>query len=153
MIDTNIVITIILGSISIFTTIFAVYYSHKTYWTSRSPKIVIETLFNSSLEIRNIGTDIAKNLKEKSGLLKDLPAELWNFVGPIDYLRVKNSGISKTMNFQDGKIPQSSTSVLIRFEYENTDGDKFYSEIIIKRGKPTQQVWFDASQLKKWGRF
>ena len=41
------------------------FYAYKTFWAAKSPKIVIEIFFNNSLEVRNIGTDMAKNIKEK----------------------------------------------------------------------------------------
>ena len=60
----DITITIILGSISIFAAIIAAYYAREALLASKSPKVVLEAPFNSSLEIRNIGTDLARNIKE-----------------------------------------------------------------------------------------
>lgn len=142
-------IVIIISAVS---AVIAAIYAYKNYWTSKSPKIVIEIPFNNSLEIRNVGTDIAKNIKEKSNLLRDVPTELWNFTGPIDYIRIKSPGISKTANFQNNKIPKPSTSTLIRFEYENTDGDKFCSEIVIDRNQSDSQIYFNIFQPIKWRR-
>ncbi len=142
-------VIIIISAIS--ATVGAVY-SYKTFWVAKSPKIVIETPFNNSLEIRNIGTDIAKNIQEKSDLLKDLPDELWNFAGPIDYLRVKSPGISKAISFKENKVIQPSTFAIIRFEYENTNGNKFYSEIRVERTQNPSQLYFIAPRLIQWGR-
>ncbi len=144
--------TIIIASISAFFAVFAAIYAYKTYWSSKSPKIVIETPFNNSLEIRNIGTDIAKNIQEKGELLKDVPSELWNFAGPIDYIRVKSPGISKAVSFKDNKMPQPSTFAIIRFEYENINGNNFYSEIRVERTQCFPQIYFSAPRLIKWGR-
>jgi len=144
--------TIIIASISAFFAVFSSIYAYKTYWSNKSPKIVIETPFNNSLEIRNIGTDIAKNIQEKSELLREVPNELWNFAGPIDYIRVKSPGISKAISFEDNKMPEPSASVIIHFEYKNTDGDGFYSAIKIERARTQSQIYFNAPYLIKWGR-
>jgi len=144
--------TIIIASISAFFAVFGAIYSYKTYWASKSPKIVIETLFNNSLEIRNIGTDIAKNIQEKGGLLGGVPGELWNFAGPIDYIKVKNPGISKGVNFKSSKILQPSEFAVIHFEYENINGSRFYSEIKVERTQNPSQIYFNEPRLIKWGR-
>ncbi len=128
------------------------FYAYKTFWAAKSPKIVIEIFFNNSLEVRNIGTDMAKNIKEKRGLLRDTPEQLWNFAGPLDYIREKNPGIWETANFKDDKMPKPSTSVIICFEYANTDGKIFYSEIKVDRAQSPSQIYFSASNLIKWGR-
>lgn len=148
----DITITIILGSISIFAAIVAAYYAREALWASKSPKVVLEAPFNSSLEMRNIGTDIAKNIKETTDLLKNIPKELWSHSGQFDYLRIKNPGLSKTVSFQEGKIPPASTKPFYRFEYENSEGDKFYSEILVDRGPDTQQIYIRSAELLKWGK-
>ncbi|OGC47098.1 MAG: hypothetical protein A3A94_03575 [Candidatus Portnoybacteria bacterium RIFCSPLOWO2_01_FULL_43_11] len=146
------IITIIIASISALSAFFAAIFAYRTYWVLKSPKVVIETPFNNSLGIRNIGTDIAKNIQEKDGLLKDVPSELWNFVGPIDYLRVKSPGISKIISFKDDKMLQPSRSVIIHFEYENTNGNRFYSKIKVERAQNLSLIYFNTPQLIKWGK-
>lgn len=148
--NTSTIVTIILSTITIIIALVGVYYSREA--CKNKPKIIIESPYNDSLEIRNIGDDIARNIKEKSNLLKDIPGELFNYTGPIDYPRVKSPGISKTISFQDSKVPKPSTSTLIEFEYENTDGNRFYSQIMVNRNKSIQQIYFSASRLIKWGR-
>ncbi len=149
----DIIITIILGSISILISLVAVYYAKRADENFKNPRIDLELSPDHVLfMIRNVGTDIAVNIKETGGLLIDIPDKLWNFSGPIDYMRTKNFGISRPMNFLDDKRPQASTSTMIRFEYENTDGDKFFSDIKIERENPTQQIYFTSSQLVKWGK-
>jgi hypothetical protein len=146
------IINIILSSITILIALVAVYYAKRADENFKKPRIDLELSPDHVLfMIRNVGTDIAVNIRETNGLLRDVPDKLWNFSGPIDYIRTKNFGISRPMNFHDDKRPQPLTSTQVHFEYENTDGDKFYSDINIERGNPTQQIYFTASRLIKWG--
>jgi len=150
---TNDVATIIIASISALAAISALIYGIKNYLAMVSPRIVIESPFNSSLEIRNIGTGLAINIKETSGLLNGVPEELWNSTGPLDYQRVKNPPtIAKAVNFRGDKKPEPSASVIIRLEYENTNGNKFYSEIKVTRGYQTDQAYFSTPNLIRWKR-
>lgn len=143
-------ILIITGVATLFVALITEFYSRKTYDNQKSPKIVIEAPFNDSLHVRNIGNDTAKNIKEITNMFRDIPFELWNFNGPIDYIRIKSPNISKMINFHDQKLIQPSNSVVVRFEYENSDGNKFYSEIRVERGSQTQQIYFYAPNLVKW---
>ncbi|MFA6315153.1 MAG: hypothetical protein WC648_02180 [Candidatus Paceibacterota bacterium] len=149
----DVLITIILTSISIFIGIVAVYYAKRSDENFRSPKIDLElSPGHESFYIRNVGTDIALGLKENTNYFRDIPDRLWNFTGPIDYMRTKNYSVSKFITFHDSKMPAPSSSVLVNFEYQNTDGIKFYSHIEVKRGTPTQQLYFTDSRLLKWGK-
>ena len=85
-------------------------------------------------------------------MFRDVPTEIWNFNGPIDYIRVKSPGTARMINFHDEKRIQPSTSTVVKFEYENSDGDKFYSEIKVDRGSPTQQVYFLTPALVNSGK-
>lgn len=143
---------IVVGIVSALAAISAAFYSYKAYLAGKSPKLVIETPDNAGLFLRNVGTDTAKNIKETTNMFRDVPTERWNFNGPIDYIRVKSPGISRMINFYDNKRPGPSSSTTVHFQYENSDGNKFYSDIRIDRGNPQQQVYFTDSQLIKWGK-
>lgn len=143
---------IIIGIISTVAAIIAACYAYKAYLAGKSPKLVIETPFNSSLQIRNIGTEIAKNIKETTGMFRDVPIELWNFNGPIDYLRVKSPGIFRQIDFNDSKLIKPQEAVVVRFEYENSDGDKFFSEIRVECGVFIQQLYFKTTALVNSGK-
>lgn len=143
---------IVIGIISALAAIAAAFYSYKAYLAGKSPKLVMETPDNAGLFLRNVGTDVAKNIKETTNMFRDTPTELWNFNGPIDYIRVKSPGTSKMINFYDEKRIQPSAFTVVRFEYENSDADKFYSEIKVERGNPTQQVYFSTPTLVGWGK-
>ena len=82
-------------------------------------------------------------------MFRDVPTELWNFNGPIDYMRVNSQSIFKQIDFYDGKLIQPSSSVIVDFEYENSDGRKFYSKIKIERGAAAQQLWFNTPVILK----
>ncbi|MEK7117021.1 MAG: hypothetical protein AAB837_02555 [Patescibacteria group bacterium] len=142
------IITIILGSISIFLTIFAVNYTYKTYWISKSPKIVIESEF-PNIYIRNVGTDMAKNITERNNSFNSLPNNLWNFTGPIDYIRSGNSGLVAVFGFHNQLKPKEI--VILHFDYTNTDGDKFYSEIEIEQTDSTTRS-YKRPILLRWGK-
>ncbi len=145
-------IDIIIGITSTIAAIIAACYAYKAYLAGKSPKLVMETPDNAGLFLRNIGTDSAKNIREVTNMFRDVSTELWNFNGPIDYIRVKSPGTTKMINFYDGKRIEVSSSTIVLFEYENSDGDKFYSEIEIARGPATQQLYFNTPILKAWGR-
>lgn len=85
-------------------------------------------------------------------MFRDVPSELWNFNGPIDYMKVKSPSISKMINFYDKKLIQPSNTIVARFEYENLDRNKFYSEIKIERGPQTQQIYLYTPDLIDWGK-
>lgn len=142
-----------LGIVSAIAAVVAAWYAYKAYLSSKTPKLVMETPDNAGLFLRNVGTDTAKNIKEATEMFRDVPSEIWNFNGPIDYIRVKSPGTARMINFHDQKMIKPSTSTLVRFEYENTDGDKFYSEIKIERGNPVQQIYFTGPRLIKWGKY
>ena len=148
MIDLGVVI----GVVSTIAAVIAAYYAHKAYFASKSPKLVMETPDNAGLFLRNVGTDTAKNITETTNMFRDIPAELWNFNGPIDYIRVKSPGTAKMIDFHDEKRITPSSSTTVRIEYENSDGDKFFSEIKIERGPATQQLYFYGPALVRWGR-
>ncbi|MBI2409685.1 hypothetical protein HYV30_01425 [Candidatus Kaiserbacteria bacterium] len=143
---------LIIGVVSTGAAAVAAYYAYKAYITNNSPKLVVEAPFNSSLQLRNVGTDAAKNIKEPTGMFRDMPSEIWNFTGPIDYLRVKSPGISRQIDFHDEKRIKPSDSSIVRFEYENSDGTRFFSEIKVERGPATQQLWFATPVLVNWGK-
>ncbi len=133
---------ILIGIITLIVALVAEIYSRKSYDSQKSPKLVIEAPYNNLLILRNVGTDIAKNIKASTDIFRDAPVELWNFSGPIDYMRTNSQSIFKQIDFYDEKLIQPSTSVTVIFKYENSDGNRFYSEIKIERGSPTQQVYF-----------
>lgn len=141
-----------IGIISATAAIAAACYAHKTYLSSKTPKLVMETPDNAGLFLRNVGTDTAKNIIEATKMFRDVPAEIWNFNGQIDYIRVKSPGTARMINFHDSKRIDPSTSTVVRFEYENSDGSKFFSEIKVERGSPTQQVYFTAPRLLNSGK-
>lgn len=141
-----------IGIISAIAAVAAACYAYKAYLSSKTPKLVMETPDNAGLFLRNVGTDSAKNIKESTGMFRDVPAEIWNFNGPIDYIRVKSPGTARMINFHDEKRIQPATFTIVRFEYENSDGEKFYSEIKIDRGSPTQQVYFLTPTLVNSGK-
>src|SRR3989338_345505 len=145
-------INLAIGVVSAVAAVFAACYAHKAYLLKKTPKLVMETPDNAGLFLRNVGTDSAKNIKETSGMFRDVPAEIWNFNGPIDYIRVKSPGTARMINFHDAKRIEPSTSTVVRFEYENSDGNKFYSEIKVERGSPTQQVYFITPVLVNSGK-
>ena len=130
----------------------AAYYAWKSYKSSRSPKVIIEAPYNASLNIRNVGTDTAKSLKELDNTFRSLPDELRNFDGPIDYMRIKTPGISEQLEFSSDKNLMPSSSKVVRFEYENSDGDKFYSEIKIERNGDTSPPWYRQPILVSSGK-
>lgn len=113
---------------------------------------MIETPDNTSLFLRNVGTNTAKNIKETTKLFRDVPTEIWNFNGPIDYIRINSPGTARIINFYDSRRIKPSTSAVVRFEYENSNGDKFFSEIRVGRGSPPQQVYFVALVLINSGK-
>lgn len=131
-----------IGIISAVAAVVAACYAYKAYLSSKTPKLVMETPDNAGLFLRNVGTDTAKNIKETTEMFRDVPAEIWNFNGPIDYIRVKSPGTARMINFYDAKRIKPSTSTVVRFEYENSDGNNFFSEIKVERGSPIQQVYF-----------
>ena len=139
----------LIGLITLIVTLVAEIYSRRSYHSQKSPKLVIEAPYNISLSLRNIGTDIAKNIKDSTSMFRDVPTELWNFNGPIDNLRVKSQSIFRQIDFYDEKLIQPSTSVIVDFEYENSDGKKFNSKIKIERGPATQQLWFNTPIILK----
>lgn len=143
---------IAIAAISTIAAVVAAYYAYKAYFANKIPKLVLEAPLNGSLQLRNIGTDVAKNITEPTNMFRDVPNELWNFNGPIDYLRVKSPGIHRQIDFHDKKLIQPSTSTVVRFEYENSDGNSFYSEIEVERGPATQQLWFNIPVLNGSGR-
>jgi len=145
-------IDLTIGFVSAIAAVVAACYAYRTYISSKSPKLVMETPDNAGLFLRNVGTDTAQNIKETTGMFRDVPAEIWNFNGPIDYIRVKSPGTAKMINFHDTKRIEPSTSTVVRFEYENSDGYKFYSEIEVERGSPTQQVYFITPILVNSGK-
>ena len=145
-------INLAIGIVSTVAAIVAACYAYKAYLASKSPKLVMETPDNAGLFLRNVGTDTAKNIVETMGMFRDVPTEIWDFNGPIDYIRVKSPGTAKMINFCDTKRIEPSTSTVVRFEYENSDGDKFYSEIKVERGSPTQQVYFITPALVNSGK-
>ncbi len=145
-------VNLAIGIISAIAAIAAACYAYKAYLSSKTPKLVMETPDNAGLFLRNVGTDAAKNIKETTGMFRDVPSEVWNFNGPIDYIRVKSPGVAQMINFHDSKRIDPSTSVVVRFEYENTDGNKFFSEIKVERGTPTQQVYFTVPRLLDSGK-
>ena len=145
-------INLAIGAISAIAAIIAACYSYRTYLSSKTPKLVMETPDNAGLFLRNVGTDSAKNIKETTEMFRDIPTEIWNFNGPIDYIRVKSPGTARMINFYDTKRIESSTSTVVRFEYENSDGNKFYSEVKVERGSPTQQVYFLTPVLVNSGK-
>ncbi len=148
MIDINLVIEVV----SVIVAVVAACYAYKAYLSSKTPKLVMETPDNAGLFLRNVGTDTAKNIKEATGMFRDVPTEIWNFNGPIDYMRVKSPGTARMINFHDEKRIGPSTSTVVRFEYENSDKDKFYSEIKVERGSPTQRVYFLTPTLVNSGK-
>jgi len=145
-------INLTIGVISAIAAVVAACYAYRAYISSKSPKLVMETPDNAGLFLRNVGTDTAKNIKETTGMFRDVPAEIWNFNGPIDYIRVKSPGTARTINFLDSKIIKLSTFTVVRFEYENSDGDKFFSEIKVERGSPKNQIYFIAPVLVNSGK-
>ena len=145
-------INLTIGVVSAIAAVVAACYSYRAYISSKSPKLVMETPDNAGLFLRNVGTDTAQNIKETTGMFRDVPVEIWNFNGPVDYIKVKNPGIARMINFHDTKRIEPSTSTVVRFEYENSDGDKFYSEIKVERGAPTQQVYFITPVLVNSGK-
>src|SRR3989344_4355719 len=118
--------------------------------------IIVGNLENKNMDYVNltigIVSDTAKNIKETTEMFRDVPTEIWNFNGPIDYIRVKSPGTARMINFHDEKRIQPSISTVVRFEYENSDGNKFYSEIKVERGSPTQQVYFLTPALVNSGK-
>lgn len=145
-------INLTIGVVSAIAAVFAACYAYKAYLSNKTPKLVMETPDNAGLFLRNVGTDTAKNIVETTGMFRDVPTEMWNFNGPIDYIRVKSPGTAKMINFHDTKRIGPSTSTVMCFEYENSDGDKFYSEIKIERGSPIQQVYFLTPSLVNSGK-
>lgn len=141
-----------IGIVSAIAAITAACYAYKAYLSSKTPKLVMETPDNAGLFLRNVGTDSAKNIKETTEMFRDVPTEIWNFNGPIDYIRVKSPGTARMINFHDQKRIQPSTSTVVRFEYENSDGERFYSEIKVERGSPIQQVYFLTPALVNSGK-
>lgn len=141
-----------IGVVSAVAAVIAACYAYKTYLSSKTPKLVMETPDNAGLFLRNVGSDSAKNIKETTKMFRDVPTEIWNFNGPIDYIRVKSPGTARMINFYDEKRIQPTTSTVVHFEYENSDGDKFYSEIKVERGSPTQQVYFLTPALVNSGK-
>lgn len=146
-------INLAIGVVSAIAAIVAACYAYKAYVSSKTPKLVMETPDNAGLFLRNVGTDSAKNIKETTEMFRDVPIEIWNFNGPIDYIRVNSPGTARMINFHDQKRIGPSTSTVVRFEYENSDGDKFFSEIKIERGPATQQLWFATPVLVKCGKY
>ena len=145
-------INLIIGAVSAIAAVFAACYAYKAYLSNKTPKLVMETPDNAGLFLRNVGTDTAKNIVEITGMFRDVPVEIWNFNGPIDYVRVNSPGTARMINFHDTNRIQPSTLTVVRFEYENSDGNKFYSEIKIERGSPTQQVYFITPILVNSGK-
>lgn len=145
-------INLAIGVISAIAAVAAARYAYKACLSSKTPKLVMETPDNASLFLRNVGTDTAKNIKEITKIFRDVPTEIWNFNGPIDYIRIKNPSTARMINFHDSKRIEPSTSIVVRFEYENSDGDKFYSEIKIERGSTTQQIYFLTPVLVNSGK-
>ena len=135
-------INLVIGVVSAIAAVTAACYAYKAYLSSKTPKLVMETPDNAGLFLRNVGTDSAKNIKETTKMFRDVPTEIWNFSGPIDYIRVNSPGTTKMISFHDEKRIELSTFTVVRFEYENSDGGKFYSEIKVERGSPAQQIYF-----------
>lgn len=144
---------LIVGIISAIAAVIAAYYAYKAYLSSKAPKLVMETPDNTGLFLRNVGTDTAKNIKETTEMFRDVPTEIWNFSGPIDYIRVNSPGTARMINLHDSRRIEPSTATFVRLQYENSDGDKFFSEIRVERGPATQQLWFAAPVLVKWGNY
>jgi len=145
-------INVAIGVVSAIAAVFAACYAYKAYLSSKTPKLVMETPDNAGLFLRNVGTDTAKNIIETTKMFRDVPTEIWNFNGPIDYIRLKSPSTAKMINFHDVKMIKPSTSTVVRFEYTNYDGNKFYSEIKVERGSPTQQVYFITTALVNSGK-
>ena len=146
-------ITIILGSISIIVSLAAVYYAKRADNNFRNPKIDLElSPDHVQFMLRNVGTDTAVDIVEINNICRDLPNTLWNYNGPIDYIRIKTH-VAIPLYFQDGKVPKPSSVTQFRFEYKNSDGDRFYSSIEIERAATDQQIYFTKSKLIKWGKF
>src|SRR3989338_7496861 len=145
-------INLIIGAVSAIAAVFAACYAYKAYLSNKTPKLVMETPDNAGLFLRNVGTDTAKNIVEITGMFRDVPVEIWNFNGPREYARAQSPGTARMINFHDTKRIQPSTLTVVRFEYENSDGNKFCSEIKIERGSPTQQVYFITPILVNSGK-
>src|SRR3989344_5107683 len=116
----DIAITIILGSISIIVSLAAVYYAKRADDNFRNPKIDLElSPDHVQFMLRNVGTDTAVDIVETNNICRDLPNTLWNYNGPIDYIRIKTH-VAIPLYFQDGKMPKPSSTTPLRFEYKNS---------------------------------
>ena len=147
-------ITIILTSISIIIGIFAVYYAKKSFESSKEPKLIIETMFNNDLIIRNVGNDFAEEIEEKS-YFKDKPTKLINFIGPLNISDISNnnSNFLYSLSFFDDKLPKPNDIIEVIFFYKNSENKKFKSKIIIERDKYESQIYYKKPTLKEWKKY
>lgn len=147
-------ITIILTSISIFISIFAVYYAKKSFETSKEPKLIIETMFNSDLIIRNVGNDFAEEIEEII-YFKDKPVRLINFIGSLNISDISNnnSNFLFSLSFFDEKLPKPNDSIEVIFYYKNSEGKKFKSKITIERDRFEKQIYYKKPILKEWRKY
>jgi len=147
-------ITIILTSISIIIGIFAVFYAEKSFETLKEPKLIIETMFNNDLIIRNVGNDFAEEIEEQF-YFKDKPTKLINFIGPLNISDVSNnnSNFLYSLSFFDDKLPKPNDIIEVIFSYKNSAGKKFESKINIERDKYEQQIYYKKPILKEWRKY
>jgi hypothetical protein len=141
--------SLVIGIPSLIAAVIAAVYSYKSFWSSKSPKLVIESSF-PHLWIRNIGSDLAKEISGTQDLLNYVPNQMWNFVGPIDYIHSGLDSIASVVTFRT--VPQPGATVDLRLEYKNTDGDKFFSVIRIERTSEQSPQLYKRSTLLKWGK-
>ena len=143
----NEVIIIVIGIVTLIVAFVTEIYARKTYQDLKSPKIVVEYHFPNML-IRNVASDIAKNITEKNGKLNTVPVELWNFCGPIDNLSL---GVGNTSSIVSFSVPPEPKEIIVlHFDYTNTDGSKFFSEIEIERTDKKDYVSYKQPRLMKW---
>jgi len=126
--------------------------NYKKHINKSKPEIILETIFNHALSIRNIGESNANSITETTNYFSATPDMLRSYTGDIDYYKNRDRGIYRQIDLRDlGVLPANELKV-VRFEYKNLEGHKFFSEIEIKRNADSSPPWFFDPKLIRSGR-
>lgn len=140
----------LLGSLVIPLVVFLFHYESEI--NRHRPRIEIDTIFNAGLSIRNVGDTDAQYIAETTCWFRDVPNTLRAYKGNINYYKDRDPGIYRQIDLQDLNRLEPSKSALVRLEYKDPEGNKFYSEIEIRRNVDVSPPWFFQPKLIKSGR-
>lgn len=115
---------------------------HEIDINKSKPEITLDTIFNHALSIRNIGKSNAHDIKEVTSYFRQIPEKLSCYSGSINYYTDKDYQIFQQVDFKDWNKLKPLKPTTVRFEYQDSGGHKFYSEIEVKRNKDISPPWF-----------